>query len=91
MSFKDFLGFEKFLTPALVKIVYWIGLAAIAISAIGTFFAAFTTYGGIRQIFAAILILVVGSIFWRVICEGIMLTFKMYDRMNDIRDRLPRN
>ncbi len=89
MDLKDITGFDKFLTPSLIKIVYWIGIVGIIITSLLTIFTAFSYYGGgIRQVFGGIVILVVGLIFWRVICEGIILSFKVYDRLTEIRDRL---
>ena len=46
MGLKDFLNFEKFLTPSLVKIVYWIGIIGITISALVAFFTSFSSFGG---------------------------------------------
>lgn len=92
MGLKDFLNFEKFLTPSLVKIVYWIGIIAITISTAGAFFTSFSSFGGgLRVALGSIVAFVVGIIFWRVLCEGIMLSFRIYDRLTEIKDRLPRS
>ncbi|WP_439272294.1 DUF4282 domain-containing protein [Pseudochrobactrum sp. HB0163] len=89
MNAKDFTGFEKFLTPSLIKIVYWIGIIFVIFSSIATILGAFTAYGnGFAQFIAGLVMLVAGLIFWRVICEGIMLSFKIYDRLTEIRDNL---
>lgn len=90
MTSKDFLSFEKFLTPGLVRIIYWLGLVGIVISAIVAFFSAFTAYGSFRNIFGAVFMLIFGTIMWRVMCEGLILAFKTFDRLTEIRDRLPR-
>lgn len=92
MNFQDMTTFDKFLTPSLIKIVYWIGIVAIVLASLGTIFTAFSFMGGgIKQVFGGIVMLVVGIIFWRVACEGIMLSFRVYARLTEIRDRLPRN
>lgn len=85
-------SFDKFLTPTLIKVVYWIGNAGIALISLMMILSAFSYMGrGVMQVLGAIVFFVVGLIFWRVMCEGIMLSFRIYDRLTEIRDRLPRN
>ena len=83
------LSFDRFLTPTLVVVVYWLGLAALFIGVIGAIMSTHSPFGSILSIIGAIVALVGGAILWRVICESIILAFKMYDRMTEIRDRLP--
>ena len=91
MNFRDLLTFEKFLTPLLVKFVYWIGLAGILIGFIIGFMDTFSANGGgFLEAIAALVIAIISTIFWRVFCEGIILAFQSYDRLKEIRDRLPR-
>lgn len=91
MNIKDMSNFEKFLTPSLIKLVYWIGIAVISISSLGTILSSFSAFGGgLKQAIIGLVMLVFGIIVWRVICEGIILSFKIYDRLTEIKDRLPR-
>ncbi len=88
---KAFFEFEKFLTPSLVKLVYWAGLIAIAV---GTMMPIFVLSSGTASdvpllLIGAIASFIVGSILWRVVCEIIILLFRIYERMTEIRDRLP--
>lgn len=88
---KAFFEFEKFLTPSFVKLVYWAGLIAIAV---GTMMPIFVLSSGTTSdvpllLIGAIASFVVGSILWRVVCEIIILLFRIYERMTEIRDRLP--
>ncbi|WP_161939545.1 DUF4282 domain-containing protein [Paramesorhizobium deserti] len=87
MAIKDLLGFEKFLTPVLVKIVYWLGVIGVIGSAIVTFATAFSQTGGASQMIGAILMLIGGLIVWRVLCESTILIFRIYDRLTEIRDQ----
>lgn len=90
MKFSDFLTFNKFLTPYLVNVIYWIGLIGIIIASLVMFFSAFSAFGGFKNIIGAVVLLAVGTLFWRVVCEGLILSFKVLDRLTEIRDRLPR-
>ena len=78
-----FLSFDKFVTPAVIKVVYWIGIVGIIISGIiwaiaGAYYSAFAPIG-------AIIGVVLGLLLWRVYCELIMLWFKIYDELTGIR------
>jgi hypothetical protein len=78
-----FLSFDKFVTPAVIKVVYWIGIVGIVISGAvwaiaGAQYSAFAPIG-------AIVGAILGLFLWRVYCEVIMLWFKIYDEMVGIR------
>ena len=91
MNIKELLVFNKFLTPSLVRIVYWIGLLALCSVVIGAIRVVLSPEGGVLSALIAVLAFVIGAILWRVVCEGIILTFSMFDRMTEIRDRLPKS
>lgn len=92
MNIKDMTCFDKFLTPALIKIVYWVGNIAITFAALRGIFSTFSFMGaGSFQLLVAMILFLVAIIFWRVMCEAIILSFRIYDRLTEIRDRLPDN
>jgi hypothetical protein len=78
-----FLSFDKFVTPAVIKVIYWIGIVGIVISAIVWAIAA-TRYSAFAPI-GAIIGAILSLFLWRVYCELIMLWFKIYDEMAGIR------
>lgn len=77
----EYLTFRKMITPTIIQIVFWIGLAAVVISAIAAMFSA---EGGFFQ---GLLLLIFGSIGWRIYCELIIVFFQMNKSLNDIRER----
>ncbi|HEY0920565.1 DUF4282 domain-containing protein [Devosia sp.] len=95
--FRAFLSFDSFIFPKLTKLIYWIGLAAIAlftvIGALGALFAggsshlAGTGYNG----FVAFLGILVGgalsALVWRIVVELWMVLFSIYDVLKEIRDQ----
>jgi Domain of unknown function (DUF4282) len=90
-----FLGFDRMLGPALVKIVYYFG-AALIVALVGlTLFMGLMAMvagnigSGIMQALAAPAVGAVALVYWRFICELFMLAFLSYERMGEIRDRLP--
>ncbi|MEQ1709188.1 MAG: DUF4282 domain-containing protein [Terricaulis sp.] len=90
-----FLGFDRLLGPALVKIVYYFGAVAILglilITMLTGLFAALggNLGAGLGQALAAPAVGAVALVYWRFVCELFMLAFLSYERMGEIRDRLP--
>jgi hypothetical protein len=86
MKFSDFFSFEKLITPTVIKIVYWVGLIVILLGGLFSFFQMISLDG-----LTALLTLVgtlIGLLFWRVFCEGVIVAFNMLARMTEIRDAL---
>lgn len=89
-----FWGFEELLGASLIKLVYYIGLFAIGI---GVVIAIFGSLLAIGEQGAGVLLMVLlapiggvlALIYWRFLCEIILLSFLMYDRLGEVRDRLP--
>lgn len=73
----DYLSFNKFITPVMLQIMWWIGNLGL----LGFFFKGMTTEyiekGPVLVTF------VVGMIAWRVWCELMLLAFKIYDRLGE--------
>ncbi|MCX6117961.1 MAG: DUF4282 domain-containing protein [Proteobacteria bacterium] len=87
---EEFVQFDKMLTPSLIKIIFWAGLfldlffviSAIALPSLGiSNLMPLTGPGGI------ILLLFIGlffALFWRVLCERIIIDFKMHEELKRI-------
>lgn len=91
-----FWGFEELLGNSLIKIVYYIGLFVIVISTvlglIGGVVGAANEGGAGMALLMFILVPIggiVSLIFWRFFCELSLLAFLTYDRLGDIKDKLP--
>ena len=86
MQFSDFFSFEKLITPTVIKIVYWIGLVVIILASLFSFFQMISVDG----LYALLTLvgMVLGLLFWRVFCEGIIVVFNMLARLTEIRDAL---
>lgn len=90
-----FIGFDRLLGPVLVKIVYYFGAAVIVglagFSVLTALMAVFSgALGqGATQLIAAPVIGAVALVYWRFLCELFMLAFLAYERLCEVRDRLP--
>jgi hypothetical protein len=92
----DLMGFDKFLAPVLIKIVYWIGIVLIVLGTLtgvvggGMMMGAMGGYGGYGGGFnpagalVALLAGAAGLLIWRVICEIWIVIFSINDRLAQI-------
>lgn len=90
-----FLSFERPIGPGLVRIVYYVGAALIVcVVLFAILMGLLALFGGNAgagavQLIAAPAVGAVAFVWWRFICELFMLAFMAYDRLVEIRDRLP--
>lgn len=96
----DFLGFRKMITPVVIQIVFWIGVAVSIMSGIGLMIAGaaasaeMNRYGGGGGaglpggllVFAGLVEMFVGPVLVRIGCELTMVFFRIYETLAEIRD-----
>jgi hypothetical protein len=95
-KFADLFDFEKLIAPKVLKIVYYLGLAAIALAALISFFRAveFMRYDaatGLGGMVISLLVLALGGLMWRVMIELYITFFGIFDRLGEIRDSLKKD
>jgi hypothetical protein len=83
----DFLSFEKFITPSIIRIVYIIGLVLIVLGTLIKIFAAYT--GFISGLIVPIILMFLFGLLWRVYCEIVLVFFDMRDKLAAIASRQP--
>ncbi len=76
---RKILFFDDMLTPSLIRLLYWLGLLAVAWTGIGHFFT-----NGFFGIFEALVFVVGGIIGLRVLAELVMLLFKINENLETI-------
>jgi len=76
----EYLTFDKFITPIIIQILFWLGLAGIVIMALFLIVSG-VPGGGLM----GILYLLLGPIFWRVYMEIILVLFKIHEELRLIR------
>ena len=83
---KAFLQFDRLITGEIIKYVYW-ALAGITIfMGIITILIALVT-GDPLGIFSGLLITVLGPFLIRIYCEIMIVMFKIYETLVEIRDK----
>jgi hypothetical protein len=76
-NLKSFLCFQSMLTPWLIQVVFWVGLALIALTTIMNLF-----HGEYWQ---ALKVISIGPLVLRLGCEMLILFFKINDNLSQIR------
>lgn len=83
----DFLSFERFITPGIIRIVFVLGLLLIALITLVRVLVglwAFRIWGGVIVPLIAMCAL---AVLWRIYCELILVFFDMRDKLTTIADR----
>ena len=85
----DFLKFRKMITPAIIQVLFWVGVAGSVIAGLvimGTSFNSY--YGGVGVFLAGLLTLLLGPVVVRIYCELLILFFRMNETLTEIKDNL---
>ncbi|RQO61667.1 hypothetical protein DBV14_05045 [Variovorax sp. KBW07] len=80
---QDLLGFDKMVTPIVIRVLYFLGLIGVLITGVGTLFS-----GGLRGVLAGLAILVFGAIMVRVYSELLILLFRIHDNLVSINQQM---
>jgi hypothetical protein len=81
-----FFSFEKFITPTIIKILFWIMLIFVIIAGIASIITGITSsYGGTAFVLLGIGYIIIGPIFVRVFTELLLLLFIMNDSLKEIK------
>ena len=91
---RRFWGFDRLIGSALIKILYYVGLAVIAIWTLPGVARAldmmrYDAGDGFLGFLLALAMGLFGAVIWRFSCELWLLMFQIYNRLGEIRDRLP--
>ena len=77
---QDLLGFDKMVTPIIIRILYFLGLLGVLVMTVVSLFQG--------RILAAIGILVFGAIMVRVYSELLILLFRIHDNLVSINQQM---
>ncbi len=75
----EYLTFDKFITPVIIQILFWIGLACIVLFSL---WAIVSVPGGAV---VGLVYLLLGPIIWRIYMELLLVMFKIREELQLIR------
>ena len=91
-----FIGFDKLLGKQLITILYYLGLAGIALGLIAGVLGGLgmmvgvSFFGGVGMILGSVIGAAIGVLFWRFVCELYVLFFRMAEDLRDLKQaKLP--
>ncbi len=76
---QDLFSFKKMITPVFINVIYWIGIIAVLLNAIGT------VVGGAGTV-KRVAVAVVGLIIVRVGCEVLLTLFRINENLDALRN-----
>ena len=85
---EDFLKFRKMITPVIIQILFWIGVAIAVIGALGMIVIGVTSNGQGIMVLGGLVMLVLGPVVVRIYCELLILFFRMNETLTDIKNGL---
>lgn len=80
--FNEFISFDKMLTPTLIKIIFWIGVAASVITGLIVM-----SEGGFAFILG-LLVMALGSFITRIYCELLIVFFKIHESIVELTKKV---
>ena len=91
-EFSDLTQWERFITPQIIKIFYWlavaisvlVGLSGIA-TGLGLMFV--NPFTGLIAVFVSVLGILAGIVFARIAAEVILIVFRISEHLGAIRQR----
>ena len=91
-SLNDLLQWDRFITPSIIKVFYWLVIGLTVLAGLSGMFSALATmainfFTGFVALIAALLFVVVGVIFARIAAEFILIVFRINEHLGAIRDR----
>jgi hypothetical protein len=91
-QFGDLFQWERFITPSIIKIFYWLVLAVVVLGGLrglveGLFLMTANLVGGVLAIIAALLMTFAGIIFARIAAEFVLITFRINEHLGAIRNQ----
>jgi hypothetical protein len=83
----DFLSFDTFITPRIIRIVFALGLLLIAIATVIRVVIGIWSFSLLTGIILPLVGACVVGLLWRIYCELILVFFDMRDKLAEIASR----
>ena len=91
-EFRDLFQWERFITPSIIKIFYWLALAMAVLAGLQGIFAGFMAMltnpiTGAFGMVGALLVTFIGIIFARIAAEFVLIVFRINEHLGAIRSQ----
>jgi hypothetical protein len=91
-SFTDLFQWERFVTPSIIKLFFWLAIAIVLLAGVSGIGSALGMMAvapgvGIIMLLASVLGMVIGVIFARIVAEFVLIVFRINEHLGAIRSR----
>jgi hypothetical protein len=90
-GFADFALFRFLITPRILTLLYWFVVGIVILAGVALILGGLFGGGGPGQIIGRVagglFVMVVGPILYRILFESLIVVFRIYDTLNEIRDQ----
>ena len=91
-SFRDLFQWERFVTPSIIKLFFWLAIAIIVLfglSAIGSAVQMMAVSAGVGafMLIGSLLGVTIGILFARIVAEFVLIVFRINEHLGAIRSR----
>jgi hypothetical protein len=92
MNWQDLFQWDRFITPTIIKIFYWLAIVLAVLYGLSGIFTglaamAVNPFGGFVVVLASIAGVVAGVIFARILAEFVLIVFRINEHLGAIRDQ----
>jgi uncharacterized protein DUF4282 len=91
-EFRDLFQWERFITPSIIKIFYWLAFAMAVLAGMqgllnGLIDMVKNPIAGIFTMIGAVLIALIGIVFARIAAEFVLIVFRINEHLGAIRSQ----
>jgi predicted membrane channel-forming protein YqfA (hemolysin III family) len=91
-AWQDLFQWDRFITPGLIKVFYWLAIVLSVLFGLSGIFAGLTMmainpFAGVIAVISSIAGVLVGIIFSRISAEFILIVFRINEHLGAIRDQ----
>jgi len=91
-EFRDLFQWDRFITPSIIKIFYWLAVAMAVLFGLSGLFSGIgsimvSPIGGVAVVIASLIGTLAGIIFARIAAEFILIMFRMNEHLGALRNR----
>lgn len=91
-SFGDLFNWDRFITPSMIRIFYWLAVGLIGLAGLSGVFSALAMmtvniFAGMAALLAALLFVLVGIMAARITTEFVLIVFRINENLDVIRHR----
>ena len=92
-DFNDLFQWERFITPQIIKIFYWLAVAVSVLAGLSGIISGLAMmlsvnlFGGLIAVFISVFAMIAGVVFARIAAEFILIVFRISEHLGAIRQR----